>query len=304
MQPVFILGVHRSGTSILYKMLTATGCFNPVTAYHLIDYDHLLLHYHEKKEQTAKQELTDSLRKNGLIDRGIDRLSITPDFAEEYGFLLGARTGQMRLTKKNIMLFIELCKKITYIEGNKKPILLKNPYDFPNFLFLTEMFPNARFVFIHRHPQKTISSTLQAIRTLLKEKNPYTARLSRIYDQWYSNPILLLPLRFIVHFFAEGCVVILTWNTKRSTRYYLRNIHHLQQNMYISITYEELCEHPRETLQNILEKLQMTPVQPVDIEALMKPRSVKLDPAVQKLRFFIKKSLKKYYDQFHYSTDD
>ncbi|MBE3121464.1 MAG: hypothetical protein IMZ43_08250 [Thermoplasmata archaeon] len=33
-QPVFIVGLHRSGTSIPYKTLTETGNFNPVTAYH------------------------------------------------------------------------------------------------------------------------------------------------------------------------------------------------------------------------------------------------------------------------------
>ena len=303
-QPVFILGVHRSGTSILYKMLTATGCFNPVIAYHLISYDQLLVNHHEGKDQIAKQELTNSLRKKGLTDRGIDQLKITADFAEEYGFLLGARTGQMRVTKKNIALFTELCKKITYMSGEKKPILLKNPYDFPNFLFLKEMFPTARFVFIHRHPQKTISSTLQAIRTLLKEKNLYTARLSKTYNRWYSNPLLLLPLRFIFRFFAEGCVVFLIWYTKRSIKYYLKNVKCLQKNEFISITYEELCDHPQETVENILATFQITRETSVDVTGMMKPRQVKSDPAVHTLRFSIKKSLKQYYDLFQYSIDN
>ena len=50
-QPVFILGMHRSGTSILYKMLTATDTYNPVTAYHLINYNELLSNYHQQKEE-------------------------------------------------------------------------------------------------------------------------------------------------------------------------------------------------------------------------------------------------------------
>jgi hypothetical protein len=302
-QPVFILGIHRSGTSILYKMLTATGGFNPVTAYHLINYDELLYNHHEKKEQIAKQRLTDSFLRNGLTDRGIDRLMITADFAEEYGFLLDAQTGQMRITQKNLVLFTELCKKIKFIAGNQKPILLKNPYDFPNFLYLRKVFPNARFVFIHRHPLKTISSTLHAIRTLLGEKNPYTAKLSRTYDQWYANPLLLQPLRFIFHFLAECCVVVLTWNMKKSTRYYLRNIEKLSENEYISITYESLCDHPQETLQNLVEKLQLKTMQTTDAAALMNPRTVKLDTAVQKLQSYINKSLREYCDLLGYTTD-
>ena len=57
--------MHRSGTSILYKMLTETGNFNPVTAYHLINYNELLFNHHQNKEEQAKQELTESLKKKG-----------------------------------------------------------------------------------------------------------------------------------------------------------------------------------------------------------------------------------------------
>jgi hypothetical protein len=302
-QPVFILGIHRSGTSILYKMLTATGCFNPVTAYHLINYHELLSNYHEQTEQQAKQQLTESFLKNGLRDRGIDRLKITADFAEEYGFLLSSQTLQMRITKKNLALFTEMCKKIQFIAGNDKPILLKNPYDFPNFLYLKEVFPNARFVFIHRHPLKTISSTLNAIRTILKEKNPYTARLSSIYDKFYTNPLLVIPLRFIFHVIPEFSVVFIAKITRKATNYYLKNIEKLLKNDYISITYEEFCLHPQETLENIMQKLSSTKIQKINAALLMSPRKVNVDNSVQKLQTSIYKSMKEYFDLFHYSIE-
>jgi len=301
--PVFILGVHRSGTSILYKMLTATGCFNPVTAYHLINYNELLSNNHEQKEQQATEQLTESFLKNGLLDRGIDRLKITADFAEEYGFLLSTQTIQMRITKKNLALFTELCKKIKFIAGNDKPILLKNPYDFPNFLYLKAVFPNARFVFIHRHPLKTISSTLNAIRTILKEKNPYTARLSRIYDKCYTNLLLLKPLRFIFQVVPECSVVVLTRITKKATEYYLQNIEKLPKNDYISITYEEFCSHPQETLQNIMERLSLTMAQKIDAASLINPRKVEIDGSVQMLRTSIYRSMKAYFNLFHYTIE-
>lgn len=302
-QPIFILGVHRSGTSILYKMLTATGCFNPVTAYHLINYHELLSNYHEQREHQAKQQLTESFLKNGLMDRGIDRLKITADFAEEYGFLLSTQTLQMRITKKNLTLFTELCQKIKFIAGNDKPILLKNPYDFPNFLYLKEVFPNARFVFIHRHPLKTISSTLNAIRMILKEKNPYTSRLSRVYDTCYSNPLLLQPLRFVFHVLPECCVFVLTRITKKAVEYYLKNIEKLPKKDYISITYEEFCLHPQETLQNIMERLSLTMTQKIDAVSLISSRNIEVDSSVQKLRKSIYRSMKAYLELFHYTID-
>ena len=36
LQPVFIVGDSRSGTTVLYHLLARTGCFNPVTVYHIL----------------------------------------------------------------------------------------------------------------------------------------------------------------------------------------------------------------------------------------------------------------------------
>ena len=303
-QPVFILGLHRSGTSILYKMLTETGNFNAVTAYHLINYNELLLNHHLRKEEFAKQLLTESFREKGLQDRGIDRLKVTAEFAEEYGFLLNKQTVQMFITRKNIALFIEMCKKIQFIAGNDKPILLKNPYDFPNFLYIKQVFPNAKFVFIHRHPLKTISSTLNAIKTILKNKNPYTTQLSEIYDKFYSNPLLRLPLRFILSKIPECGVIFITRITAKAVDYYLKNIEKLPKGDYITITYEGFCQHPQETLENIMTRLSQNMIHAIDASSLISPRTVEIDGSVQKLRKHIYHSMKTYFDMFHYSIDE
>ncbi len=302
-QPVFILGVHRSGTSILYKMLTATGCFNPVVAYHLIDYNELLSNYHEQREEDAKQKLTESFIRNGLQDRGIDKLKLNADFAEEYGFLLNTQTVHMSITKKNVALFTELCKKIQFIARNDKPILLKNPYDLSNFLYLKQVFPSAKFVFIHRHPLRTISSTLNAIRMILNDKNPYTAKLSKMYEKFYSNPLLLQPLRFIFRVIPECSVVVITRITAKATEYYLKNIEKLPKEDYISITYEEFCKDPQTTLENIMERLLQPMVKEIDAASLIHPRNVDIDCSVRKLRKYICASMKTYFDRFHYTKD-
>jgi len=303
-QPVFILGLHRSGTSILYKMLTETGNFNAVTAYHLINYNELLLNHHVKKEEFAKQLLTESFRKKGLQDRGIDRLKITAEFAEEYGFLLNKQTVQMFITRKNVALFTEMCKKIQFIAGNDKPILLKNPYDFPNFLYIKQVFPNAKFVFIHRHPLKTISSTLNAVKMILKNKNPYTTQLSEIYDKFYSNPLLLLPLRFVFSKIPECGVIFITRVTTKATDYYIKNIEKLPKDDYITITYGEFCQHPQKTIENIMETLSLNMIKKIDASSLMSPRKVDIDAAVRKLRNNIYNSMKKYFDRFHYTIEE
>jgi len=303
-QPVFILGLHRSGTSILYKMLVATGTVNPVTAYHVIMYNELLVNHHQGTEDQVKQHLTQLFVEKGQQDRGIDRLKLTADFAEEYGFLLNRKTLRMSLGRKNVALFTEMCKKIQRIAGNDRPILLKNPYDFSNFLCIKQMFPHARFIFIHRHPLKTISSTLNAVKMLLQQKNPYTTLLSHSYDMLYSNPLIRYPLRFIFCTIPECGVVLLTGITTMATSYYMRNIDKLPQEDYVSISYEELCLHPTETLETIMKKLSLPPGVNIDTSTLMKPRATEVNSSVKKFQKQMYRLMKQYWERFHYTIDE
>jgi len=302
-QPIFILGLHRSGTSILYKMLTTTECFNPVTAYHLIKYNQLIHNHVKKQEESCKKKLTEFFREKGLDDRGIDRLKITADFAEEYGFLLGQKTFEMYLTSKNLQLFIEMCKKIQLISENKKPILLKNPYDFSNFLFIKKAFPNAKFVFIHRHPFKTLSSTIKTIRLLFKERNPYTTQLFRTYNKIFENPLLLQTLRLCFSQLSAFGIIFLSLNTSNATKYYMKNIEKLPKQDYFSITYEDLCKNPQETMEDIMQSLNIKTSKKIDFTSYVKPRKTHLDPSVIQLRNFIFKCMKKYFERFGYKLE-
>lgn len=303
-QPVFILGLHRSGTSILYKMLNATECFNPVTAYHLIRYDQLLTNHINNHEESSKKELTESFQEKGLDDRGIDKLKINADFAEEYGFLLGQKTLEMYITPKNLALFAEMAKKIQVISENNKPILLKNPYDLPNFLYIKQVFPNAKFVFIHRHPFKTLSSNIKAVDVLLKNKNPYTTQLFRLYNKIFENPLILIPIRLCFSRFKIFGVMFLTMNSSKATRYYLKNIDELPKHDYISIKYEEFCHHPQKTIENIMNFLNLDMNKNIDVTSFMKPRKVQVHPSVKKLRKFIFISMKKYFTTFEYASEE
>jgi hypothetical protein len=303
-QPVFILGVHRSGTSILYKMLSATESFNPVTTYHLINYHALLANHHHKTEKQARQNLTESFKAHGVQDRKIDSLKVTAEFAEEYGFLFNEKTIRMHLSTGNIPLFTQLCKKIQCLAGNSKPILLKNPYDFSKFLFIKGQFPNAKFVFIHRHPLKTISSTLKAFQVIFKDKHPYMARLSKMYEKIYPIPLLRLPFRIIFITIPELGVLYITRTTTKATKYYLRNLKKLQPDDYIAITYEDFCSHPQQTIEDIMKKFSLKIHKPVDAGSLMKPRTVEVDSTVRKLQPYIKRSMKEYCMMFDYSLTE
>jgi len=301
-QPVFILGLHRSGTSILYKMITATQCLNPVTAYHLIKYNQLLYNHVHEKEESAKEELTNFFREQGQMDRGIDRLQITSDFAEEYGFLLGQKTNQMYITSKNLPVFIELAKKIQFISENDKPILFKNPFDMSNYLYIKRVFPNAKFIFIHRHPFKTLSSLVKAVKLIYKNRNPYTTLLYKDYNNTFENPLMLYFSRFIFSSFSPFGMIYLTLFSSKHLKYYMKNIQKLSKKDYISISYEELCKNPQETMGKIMGFLKIK-TKKIDFTSFINPRKTNLDLSVIKLQKFIYKNMKDYFNSFEYGSD-
>jgi hypothetical protein len=298
--PVFILGLHRSGTSILYKTLATTDQFNAITAYHIIRYHELLYHHHHQTEKQAKDELTSLLNSQGVADRGIDRLVVNADFPEEYGFLLGQQTLRQNLTPRTLPLFTQLGQKIQYLAGNHRPLLAKNPWDFPNFLFLKTVFPTARFVFIHRHPLKTLSSTLKAYQVLIRQRNPYTELLARGYTQFSENPLLHLPLRAVFVEAPELAAVMLARMAAHATKYYLENIARLPADSYISVTYEQLCSRSRETLERIMQTLGTKNT--IDPQTLIQPRDVPIDPAIQKLAPYIMTIMRPYCEAFGYTS--
>lgn len=298
--PVFILGVHRSGTSILYQLLACTGCFNLVTAYHIISYDSLLFNFMNGREEKEKLQLTHQLNCNGVTDRGIDTLNISADFAEEYGFLLGNKTKTMAIKNRNSYVFIQLCKKIQFLANNNKPLLLKNPYDFSNFIYLKQMFPTAKFIFIHRNPLYSLSSMLNAMNTIIKDKNPYTARLSPFYDTWYSNFLVRYPLKLLFCTIPYLGGIFLSRITAKKTRYYLDNIEKLSSDDYISITYEQLCLHAQDCVESIMKKFSFPIIHSFDANTLIKPREAPLHPSIVKLRNYILKSMNNYCKKFNY----
>jgi len=117
------------------------------------------------------------------------------------------------------------------------------------------------------------------------------------------NPLLLYPLRFIFCSIPECGVALITRITGKATDYYLKNIEKLSKEDYISITYEEFCQHPQETLENIMKKLSLNMIKKIDAESLVKPRKVEIDNSVQKFRKNIYNSMKTYYNTFHYTKE-
>src|SRR5438093_354323 len=84
---IFIMGCHRSGTSLLYHLLAYTGQVDYLSAYDIIKYDELLYNRITQRETQVKADLQGVLQMEA--NRGLDDLPVGVDLPEEYRFILG-----------------------------------------------------------------------------------------------------------------------------------------------------------------------------------------------------------------------
>jgi hypothetical protein len=248
-RPVFIMGNARSGTTILYRLLAMTERVNCVTAYHLIDYEELLANHLNQTTTRAKQELEQRFQALGIAGARFDGVEISPDFPEEYGFLLGQR---QKLTPGTLPRFIELCRKVQFVSGADRPLLLKNPWDSRSFLYIKKVFPESRFIFIHRNPVEVVRSLLDGMRSLLATRNAYHALLSDFYDRLMEQPLRRWLARVLFSSrFGLGTRVV-GWQVRRTARYFLDHVGSLPATDHVSVRYEDLCRDPRAVIERVL----------------------------------------------------
>lgn len=299
-RPLFIMGDHRSGTTVLYRLLDATRCFNVVTAYHIIGYGELLASYFDHSQDLARQQLSERFARLGVADRMIDGVRVTPDLPEEYGFLLSA-TYRAQITPTTLPRFVELCKKVQLVSGTDRPLLLKNPWDyFLNFMYVKAAFPQARFIFLHRDPIHVINSQIRAIRSSMQKKNAYLALLSAWYAQTFERPAWRLATRML--FSPRLGLRIATRHVTRATDYVLQHTGSLPPEDYISIRYEDLCEMPEATVASILSFLGLSLPGPDVSGSLIDRRPLSLLPEVERQAAAIREQLRPYSLRYQYTV--
>lgn len=280
--PIFIIGDHRSGTTLLYQMLASTGSFHFLSAYHVIHYDEIVANHVQGRTDLVKQALAQRFAALGVSDRRIDNVVVSPDLPEEYGFIIeDSPRPQLRLA--NLMRFNEMCRKLRVIGGAEKPILLKSPWDALNFIYLKQIFPAAKFIFIHRHPLAVIDSQLRAIRSMLESRNEYAASVAPWYARLTRSRMRLAAARMIFSPRLPLGQRIALRHVSRMTRYFLQNVDKLPKADYFSLRYEDLCREPRGTMEELLHFLRMPSEVPVDWEKwIRRPTTANRSTAVQK----------------------
>jgi hypothetical protein len=252
--PVFIMGPHRSGTTVLYQLLMATGQFNLTTAYHVVNQSQLLHLHLTGQEEAARKTFDRYLLEKGISDRGYDRVPVNSSTPEEYAYALAHQGRRPQMSPGNLPSFVTFCLKLQRIQSPERPLLLKNPFDATRFQYLYDTFPTARFVFIHRHPARVIDSQIRIIRSILCKKPEYDVCVAERIAKLWAQPGLLAFARVLY----SPRWPILYWQVSRNVGaicdYICKALNGPRQRV-MNVTYPQLCSRPADTITDIMQFL-------------------------------------------------
>jgi len=181
--PVFILGFWRSGTTLLHNLITSDPQFTYPTMYQTVFPWHFLTTEGFGSRLTSwmvpDSRPMDNIKVNWASPQEDDVALCIMSMLSPYTLLTFAKdleTYRRSLTvhdlpekeKKSWMDSLTLLmKKMTIL--NNKPIVLKSPSHTYRVRILTEMFPDAKFVYIYRNPLDVFNSTCHLRRTMIEE---------------------------------------------------------------------------------------------------------------------------------------
>jgi hypothetical protein len=291
---VFLLGNHRSGTTWLYQLLAQTGCFSVLTAWDVIEWDRVLTGTAPPREELGRRMI-----EAGITARQVDGVAITPDLPEEYCYILSNAGLGSALTSRNLPLFERLLVHLAAARPDR-PILLKNPWDYANFTFLADSFPEARFLFLHRHPLKVTHSSVAVTCALWggRPADPYVLMLSRRYARWRRSRISSA----FFHWLTTGSTRLFSrsvaFGVSAANKGYVARLPALPGRRWAELRYEDLAARPDEELSRIVSFLGVEPLS--GIQTPSRPASSGLRPEVEALAASLHRSMPEYYARMSY----
>jgi len=175
--PIFVVGHWRSGTTLLHNLLAVDKQFATPNFCQVFFPNSFI---------TAGKPLRWFLNRALPKKRQIDDMEIGPDLPQEDEFALCALTGlspyiayafprnwqhyNRYLTFNGVSdneihrwqcAMRAYIQKLTYVNG--RPLILKSPPHTARLRLLLEMFPNAKFVHVHRNPYEVFQSSCRTL---------------------------------------------------------------------------------------------------------------------------------------------
>jgi len=250
--PIFILGHYRSGTSYLQKLLTTNKHFGYLAYYDaLFPNTNLLLG--ERMHVVFQRIIKIFKIKNPFFHNSILQLS-EPDEEDDYLMnkasaytaywgLIYPNKWRDWLNGKNLFSnedykkswkkeYLKTVKYLTY-KNKGKQLVLKSPPNTERIEILLQLFPNAKFIYIHR--------------------NPYHLYYS-IKNMWQN---IILKYYSLQHISDSDLDEIIFEHFSYLTDKYESDKHLITESNLVEISYESLRTEPIETIQKIYSQLQL-----------------------------------------------
>lgn len=181
--PLFILGHWRSGTTHLHNLFATDPRFAYANTYQVVNPATFLT-----TEEVRARRFAWMVPPKRLMDNVA--LSFAAPQEEEFApALLSLRSLYLGMSFPRRMAHYErfltfddaapadreawkaglfaFCQKLTYLHGPDRPLILKSPPNTARVRLILELFPDARFVHIHRHPHEVYRSQLHFFNTVL-----------------------------------------------------------------------------------------------------------------------------------------
>jgi len=298
--PVLILGLHRSGTTLLYQLLEATGYFNILTARHVGFFDDLVRPHRDRA--AFERRVVERFALLGRADRRIDSVSVGPDTPEEYGFLLERLSGSYAFSRSSAGALRLICDTINRDAGTRRTVLLKNPWDFDRADLIGRVIPGARFVFIHRNPFDILSSTLRMVLAVFERPNAYLALLSERYNA-FSQGGFPWSVAQKLGGAAPGRLAdwIIRWVAARVSGF-VRSQVPCARRVHPHIRYESLCGDANAVIGGVLDRLGFAPTER-DFSKLIALSNSRIHKLILERRKCIVRLFGDYASDFGYDLD-
>lgn len=290
----FLLGNHRSGTTWLYQLLAESGHFSVLTAWHVIEWDRI-----SRGDPPPRAELAERMSELGIARRQVDNVVISPGLPEEYCYILANAGKGSALTSANRPLLDAIIARLAS-EQPGRPVLLKNPWDYGNFLTLAREYPQARFIFLHRHPLRVIHSAIQVTCALWagRPADEYVLMLSKRYAMWRRNRLASAFFNWLTSGSLGILARMVAFTVTVANRAYAERVPSFPASRWIELKYEDLAARPDQELARILGFVGVEP--PAGIQTASRAASGTLRVEVAALGSSLARNLALYYSRMGY----
>jgi hypothetical protein len=240
--PIFIVGHHRSGTTYLHNLISQdpdlgfVGTFQATAAAFSITgnkgiKEALAKDLGKKRSMDNVEASLDAPQEEEIAMANLCPYSFmhhmsfprkTIEYLEKYLLLETISPGDL---KRRTATYLKVLKKATYLADGKR-LVLKGPISTGQIKYLLSLFPDAKFIHIHRTPYNLIPSVIN-----LGDKLKDAHILQNFAHETGMNNMFVIYRRIMQKFLAERDLI--------------------PKGNLVEVRYDDLDQHPIETLEQI-----------------------------------------------------